>query len=187
MRVVVAILAMFLPIVTVAEPSPVVRHLMNEPVSSLDFGLYLFEERMQRDSLTLPSLPAPAGLQATALYGWDTNRIYLMLQIDMNTSILTARNVCREAINYARTVNGVNPTNGRLYGDGSGYNPSIHFKSGSFTKESRPKDFEAQVLSLIEIRMQVMRRDVRHDGTWLVVAADCRGALMSTDVLFKED
>ena len=94
----------------IADPSPVIRKLMHDPVSMLDLGLYRMSQYLQASF----EAAGQAGDSPSAFYDWGANRIIVAASLIGGVPRIDAQKTCDERINEVRrdfyVVNGDVPT-----------------------------------------------------------------------------
>lgn len=96
-----AFFALFLvPERLVAQPDGTTRHLMQDSVSMLDFGLLRLNINLERDNLGL------------ADFNWDRNRIVIHTWLSEETRD-AAEEVCAEWVSEVRTRGGISRESGK--------------------------------------------------------------------------
>ncbi|TCL09149.1 hypothetical protein BXY66_1194 [Shimia isoporae] len=90
-----------------AGPDETTRHLMNEYVTLLDWGVYRLTNRLDKMDL--------GSFWATASYDWDTNQIEIeLIQSSKGKNLENHKAECRRAIGLVRNNAGYDP-DGNLY------------------------------------------------------------------------
>jgi hypothetical protein len=175
---------LLVPAVSYTEPSGSVRYLMTESVSTLDFGLYQLGNRLTQAKVTVSGMTEPADLSANAQYDWDRNRIVVYLSVFSNSravKTVTAKDLCRAAINNARMYSGVDPSKGSPYPQMQ--TAAALFQPQAFAKKNAPEHLSDEILGIIEFRAHVYI--VTEKGT-LAPNLTCEGRLLSTETMFAE-
>lgn len=169
-----------------AEPTPVVRYLMGEPVSAFDFGLYRLGEHLSWEQARLKGFELPVQVRTVAFYMWDENRIHLLVSVFPQVRELTpaaAKSACREAGSVVRYASGIDPDTGEPYKSNPIFNVSRLFQSESHSKARAPENIPSELLAIMELRIEVFVSPAG-DGVQRSVA-ECAARLLGKDVLFK--
>ena len=161
-----------------AEPSSVVRFLMNQPVSVFDYGLIQLEEQFAEQHFYGIAKPVP--LNTHAAYDWNANRIYLSFRImieEVNVSQSVLKDICESSIWHARTILGVGPDTGKLEDEVA---LGMLFEPRSFTVKDAPHNVNEELSAIIDLRSTVSTSDPKSK------AVRCRGRLLNRETMFSD-
>lgn len=145
------VLAMSSPVF--AEPSPVFRHLLTDPVSMLDWGLYRLREAL--DDIEFENLDERLhSRRSDAWYDWERNRVILHYTIYLNkasSNVGSAKEACSQITEHLRTVWGHKFTNI--------WNVSTFFEHSGFSRKSRPENFSNTIQNATYIEITAFGTD----------------------------
>lgn len=147
-----------------AEPGPVGKWLMNEPVSMFTFGMAQLRQHVYGWKGTHPL----AGVSIGVNYDWDENRITISL---IRSEEPFDKEKCKQLLESARMQGGV--YDGKLfrYRENSFYSDS--FSPIGYVDKGAPKDYLKRIDEIIRIK-------VSFDG------GGCEGRLVSSEILYRE-
>ena len=147
-----------------AEPTPGIQYLMEEPVSMLEWGLHRLSSHLQA------SLGANSGTAETR-YWWATNRIQIRLTlIDTPPSVEEARNVCAKTIDWVRGTLAV--VDGQPQLSGVSAVPSF-FSHHGFRGRNEPQALGPELDARTEIHVDFHFKEPHQ--------VRCRGELLGTN------
>jgi hypothetical protein len=164
-----------------ADPSPSIRHLMSEPLSMLEWGIYRIERRAALfawDDLDI--MKQFCDVQ----YDWDVNWLRLSCTIYPRFQSLQKtppKQVCGSIISQIRTHFGIGAaphleTVRKLFGIGT------YFRHQFFTQKTVPESLEhdIEVITFIGVRILVSKNDQPR----FQEAASCEGDLLSPEIRY---
>ena len=159
----VAVVFWFLVVIQVevmAEPTPAVQYLMNEPVSMLDWGLYRMEEKIKK-YFDFPDFPKGGNPWVFEFnYNWDSNRIMISVGIVRELDS-PAKDQCRNVIsairgyalgNFWEGVKGDPQKNGSFL--------AKCFSHSGYTKTDIPEGLLKEIDQIIEIQVAVLDKSI---------------------------
>jgi hypothetical protein len=160
-----------------AEPTPTIRHLMDESVSLLDWGLVRLGDAVQHR--LEPLLAAPGFVSAR--YDWNTNRIGIEVfsPLQRFKDGEEARSWCRLALSEVRTAMSVNPATGAPFEGGHSY-AYLCFVHQGYQSGAEPADLAEQLDDLIDVVITVP------SGADNKMYLRCKAPLIGTEILFGE-
>jgi len=163
----VALLAMLscaAPIPSLAEPSPTVQYLMDEPASLFDLGM---------KSLNYSLSEGMKDVDVFAGYSWEENRIEITVyDVEVPDTIPNEKARCAKLVEQVKrhlaVVNGKTPM--KISGLG------IYFSHTGYKNTKQPKNVATDLDAITTIRVHVSQaKDVT-----------CESPLLSTKVMYSE-
>lgn len=180
MRLILGILMiayMFYPVSANTEPNTTTRYLMNEPLSMLDFGLYILEKSIERN-LTKAEYEK---IFVFTNYDWNRNRI--VIQVLINDSYNTeneGKEVCRSILNEIREQFAINHKTGKPRIEKIGSTISSYFSHEGYTNNNEPKEFNLEIANITTIVVDVILTENSK-----VIHAE--GELLSSKIMFADE
>ena len=165
-----------------AEPGPVRRYLMNEPISLFDLGMLKLEVRALdwSNGRALEEMVAQYGTSSplfTVRYDWDENRIYVQGHVfEIVDDTATQKLFCNKLIEFISKWAGVDPQTGEVFAGVQGYSQFAgEFSHMGYSNRNEPEDYLSRLDKIFVIKGFVGRKPVR-----------CVRALLSNKVYFEE-
>jgi len=157
------------------EPSPAIKHLMNEPVTMLDWGMYRLSRYLEGIEYTHMKVPSVGPMVE---YDREQGRIWVTVAGFPNED-QRPRKACRETINQLRFQLGIDPETGWDVW-GKNYSTQLLLKFTSASPDKAISDSLALDLTHhTYIRVVIVRDDTD------MSSPDCWGAVMSNTISFK--
>jgi len=167
-----------------AEPAPVSKYLMETPLNAFDFGLFRLAQRYDMPDRVYPPINRPGRMVSVANYDRERGYIVIASNVFVATSAMAAddaKEVCRFAVADARFYGGVDPKTGeRLPKDIRSL--AMFFESPSGSRTGEPANFEQELMSIVEFRIQVYASHPRQSKVERKV--ECVAPLLGTDIRF---
>lgn len=140
-----------------AEPGPVGRWLMNQPVSLFSLGLYKVEKDIERAAEQVKYSHARESLASGgARYEWDDNRIVLYGRFIMQAvSNKDGQRICKAFIDEVRYFGGVNPDTGQLNSQGLSSWYALEFDHIGYGVQG-PADWRTKLDRIFVIEVEIM-------------------------------
>lgn len=162
MRKLLWILVWFSCSPAIAEPSRSVQYLMTEPVTLLDQGLQRLGVALNGVLIRtdfpemIGNLSIGSKSEVSADYDWKSNRItiYGSVQHDSKTANpTTLLDLCGRVIERIRFNLGYGDSGSRFRKSGLMQGVSVHFQHRGYVKKDEPPTLEADLASIIAIRV----------------------------------
>jgi len=175
---VVSILILATSQIVLAEPTPTIQYLMDEPVSMLDWGIYQMDKWLKTRSFVGSIEPKP-DLQTT--YDWDDNKIVIRVKPALLMhgfgSEKDAQKWCEDVVENVRLFFDINLQTGKRF------NPPVpnplyqFFIHVGYKHSTKPKDLAKELDKLVEIRLWVSSKKR---------SMQCMAPLLGKDVFCSE-
>jgi hypothetical protein len=168
-----------------ADPSPVIRQLMNEPVSMLDWGLLRLETYLQDYVRAARQIGPIAGSRPVALvqtsYDFDKNEIHIEFAFDSSDVYATStQDACKQALTAIRHTLVMKRDDGTYLA----YFYHFFLHNGFTTSEVSTKVVPiAELLKLVRIDVSLFGRPPKDAHRQF----ECTGSLLGTSVQYQED
>ena len=167
-----------------AEPGPVGRYLMKEPISLFDLGMLKLEMLASNwpNRQAIKEIKAQYGVQPVFIvyYNWDENRIYVQGHIhDFVGDTAKRKLICGRLIAFISDIAGVDPQRGEIYSQLPGYSLfADEFEHRGYSNQAAPKDYKSRLDKIFVIRVFV--------GEVQEKPISCIRPLLSNAVYFEE-
>lgn len=139
-----ALIVALFPSALFAGPDKTTQHLMNDPLTMMDFGLYQIRETLRQSEM-----PDGSAMVGGAAFDWDGNRIRIERFQYANTSV-DFESACAEWISTVRQIAGVNRDTGAAF---AGYsNFARYFDHISFNRLNAPEGWQRDLDKLFELK-----------------------------------
>jgi hypothetical protein len=158
---------------SMAEPTPNIKYLMNEPVSMLDWGIYRLDKYLANIHID----------GARSIFYWtdydgEKNALYLNFTMEINgKSRDEAKKMGESLVSRVRHSLGVNPDTGKPYGGNSRL--YVYFSHNVSEDNKEPKGIESELENITVIQLLIMA----DEGT---KGLKCQAPLLGTQIMFDE-
>ncbi len=155
------------------EPTPAVRHLMNEPATLFDLGMLRLQQKFRKIALDDFDL-----VFAVVSYDWDTNRIKItaFASTEKIKTVEGRKQGCRKVLKEIKQDLGIDLETGRPKGPNSFV--SNLFSHVDYSRRGWPSDLVDELDNMVELTARVFGQT----GT----GALCRSTLLGTEILFTK-
>ena len=155
------------------EPTPAVRHLMNEPVTLFDLGMLRLEQIFSNFKVA----DAKEAF-VTVVYMWETNRISIHAFVTPNKAefVQGPKIRCKALITELKTNLFVNPLTSKPVYRSSRLREL--FSHVGFTSTDEPKNVAAELDTITELSVSIVSEPE--------ASTTCKSALLSKEILFTE-
>ncbi len=167
-----------------AEPSPSISYLMNEPVSMLDWGIYRLQSLIEYQGVIEAPVETFQKQICLVLYDWDTNRLRLSFMIYPRFRSLQktpAKQVCSSIVMRIRQIFGCAPgweSTRRITGIGT------HFHHRFYEKKDYPETLDRDIEAITYIDVRVNGSRTGQAPFDQAVSCACEGSLLGPEIRY---